>query len=134
MSIPDIVLEDIYRRLRELEEEVKQLRKAHQVYGPVRPLPAVPPSFPSMPVYPGPQPVYGETDASDCMYERAAKSGQPFAGICNCPRHRMRLGGSNPPTGVVLPKMQTGGGGAGDPYAAGLLALQMAELRGRWSV
>lgn len=126
MSIPDIVLEDIYRRLRELEEEVKQLRKAHQVYGPVRPLPAVPPSFPSMPVYPGPQPVYGETDASECIYERAAKSGQPFAGICNCPRHRLQMGGSNSPGTAVLPKTLAGACG-GD--LSGYLAFKMAELR-----
>lgn len=89
MSIPDIVLEDLYRRIRELEEAVRKLQQANTVYGPVRSSPVPFPPVVTLPYHPGPA---SDWDASDCMYERAAKSGEPFAGICSCPRHRLQLG------------------------------------------
>lgn len=101
MSIPDIVLEDLYRRIRELEEAVRKLEKGQRVYGPTTPFPTPIPSYPSLPpVYPT-LPLWSGAEASDCMYERAAESGEPFAGICNCPKHSLRLGpigGKVPPT------------------------------------
>lgn len=59
MSIPDIVLEDLYRRIRELEEAVRKLQKGQQVYGPTTPFPTPMPNYPKLPYMPGPSPIYG---------------------------------------------------------------------------
>lgn len=90
MSIPDIVLEDLYRRIRELEEAVRKLQKGQQVYGLTSPPPVPFPPVVTLPYRHSPLPVWSGAEASDCIYERSAQSGEPFAGICMCPKHSFR--------------------------------------------
>lgn len=75
MSIPDIVLEDLYRRIRELEEAVRKLEKGQRVYGPTSPPPVPFPPVVTLPYHPGPsQPWAGGVqlcEAGDNEYVRS---------------------------------------------------------------